>query len=60
VEKDCSEVGCGEISGVAEGFAWPFDRQFLYESVQDYSDKTGLYDKVNFEFSKSYSFCVGV
>lgn len=50
------EVGCGEIGGVAEGFAWPFERKILYKLAQDYSDKIGLYEKVDFEFSKSYSF----
>lgn len=50
------EVGCGEIGGVAAGFAWPFDRKILYKLAQDYSDKIGLYEKVDFEFSRSYSF----
>jgi hypothetical protein len=50
------EVGCGEVRSVAEGLAWPFDRKILFKELQDYSNKPGLYDKVSFEFSRSYSF----
>ncbi|WP_419694679.1 hypothetical protein ACN2CC_30495 [Mesorhizobium muleiense] len=50
------EVGCGEVRSAAEGLAWPFDQKILYKELQDYSSKPGLYDKVSFEFSRSYSF----
>jgi hypothetical protein len=50
------EVGCGEVRSVADGFAWPFEQKILFKKLQDYSSKPGLYDKVSFEFSRSYSF----
>ncbi|RWK53869.1 hypothetical protein [Mesorhizobium sp.] len=50
------EVGCGEVRGVADGLAWPFQQKILFKELQDYSNKPGLYDKVSFEFSRSYSF----
>lgn len=50
------EVGCGEVRSVAEGLAWPFEQKILFKELQDYSNKPGLYDKVSFEFSRSYSF----
>ncbi|RWM87913.1 MAG: hypothetical protein EOR84_28695 [Mesorhizobium sp.] len=50
------EVGCGEVRNVADELAWPFEQKILFKELQDYSNKPGLYDKVSFEFSRSYSF----
>ncbi|WP_287230423.1 hypothetical protein [Mesorhizobium sp.] len=50
------EVGCGEVRSVADGMARPFEQKILFKELQDYSSKPGLYDKVSFEFSRSYSF----
>ncbi|TIM05829.1 hypothetical protein [Mesorhizobium sp.] len=50
------EVGCGEVRSVADGLAWPFEQKILFKELQDYSNIPGLYDKVSFEFSRSYSF----
>ncbi|CAH2404725.1 hypothetical protein [Mesorhizobium ventifaucium] len=50
------EVGCGEVRSVADGSDWPFEQKILFKKLQDYSNKPGLYDKVSFESSRSYSF----
>ncbi|TJV45557.1 MAG: hypothetical protein E5Y16_05080 [Mesorhizobium sp.] len=44
------------MRSVADGLAWPFEQKILFKELQDYSNIPGLYDKVSFEFSRSYSF----
>lgn len=51
-----AEIGCGVVTGEAEGKKWPYKRSSLYELVQDYSGSIGFYDDINFDFSKKYSF----
>lgn len=53
-----AEVGCGQITGVAEGRTWPFPQNKLYILMQDYSPSKGLYDDVVFDFSTTYRFSV--
>lgn len=50
------QIGCGEIPGVAEGNAWPFDNDILYKGIQDYAEQPGLYNKIDFDFSSTYQF----
>lgn len=49
-----SEIGCGQISGVAEGIKWPFAANRLYKRIQNYSASPGYYDRVFFESSQKY------
>lgn len=49
------EVGCGNISGIADGNTWPFKPSKSYRRVQDYSEVPGLYDQVKFDFSRKYT-----
>lgn len=49
------EVGCGKIPGVVDGKLWPFKSAKNYRRLQDYSEWPGLYDRVKFDFSRSYS-----
>ncbi len=56
IDRSRPSSGCGEVRSVADGLAWPFEQKILFKKLQDYSNKPGLYDKVSFEFSRSYSF----
>lgn len=49
------EIGCGEIPGIAEGDAWPYESSILYRLVQDYAEEPGLYHQVQYDFSTAYS-----
>lgn len=48
------EIGCGEIPGVVQGNAWPYDSKVLYHCLQDYAGSPGYYDMVQFQFSSKY------
>ena len=53
-----AEIGCGVVKNKAEGIRWPYSKRSLYELIQNYSDSSGCYDDVRFEFSNKYSFGV--
>ena len=42
------EIGFGEVPGVCEGTAWPFDDDRLFEYLQRYQEDPGLYSQVTF------------
>jgi hypothetical protein len=48
------EIGCGEIPGVADGDAWPYEATILYKRLQDYQENAGLYNQVQFDDSITY------
>lgn len=49
------EVGFGQIPNIAQGAAWPFERNVLYKSIQDYGPDRTLYDRVQFTQSKTWT-----
>src|SRR5262249_29440473 len=52
------EVGVGQIDGVAQGKAWPFDRNRRYHKVQEYGPQRATYDKVKFSRSVKWTLVV--
>lgn len=50
------EIGCGEVRGVAQGDAWPFESNKLYRLIQNYQGPADLYNDVRFDFSRVYRF----
>ena len=50
------EIGWGRIPAKVESYTWPFKKNTLYNRIQDYSPKRGLYDKVLFQCSRKYSY----
>lgn len=50
------EIGCGELPGKAEGYSWPASPYKKYVKLQNYNESKGLFDKVKFDFSRSYQF----
>lgn len=50
------EIGWGKIPNKIEGNKWPFEKTTLYHCIQDYSIDPDLYNKVEFDFSKKYTF----
>jgi hypothetical protein len=52
------EVGYGEVPERCEGTNWPFEPGMLFERLQPYDKKRGIYDKVRFSRSLKWSLTV--
>ncbi|HEX5138872.1 MAG TPA: hypothetical protein VFY93_18015 [Planctomycetota bacterium] len=52
------EIGFGEVPGVCEGRAWPFDPDTLYRMLQEYQADDGLFPKVKFERARTWTLTV--
>lgn len=50
-----AEIGCGILPNEATGNTWPYSRGTLYKEIQGYQPTPGVYNKIKFDFSKSYS-----
>lgn len=57
VEKQY-EIGFGEVPGQAEGAAWPFAADTLYELLQPYGEDAALHDAVRFSAARRWSLTV--
>jgi hypothetical protein len=52
------EIGFGEIAGRAEGVAWPFEMDRLYQMLQEYDEAPGVHDLVRFQSSRRWTLTV--
>ena len=52
------EIGFGEVPGVCEGKAWPFEDGTLYRMLQEYQEEEGLYGQVRFSRSRMWTLTV--
>jgi hypothetical protein len=52
------EVGCGTIDDHDGDGSWPFDPGVLFEQLQPYSQRKGLYDRIAYERSKTWTLTV--
>lgn len=52
------EIGFGEVPGVCEGKAWPFDAGTLYRMLQEYQADEGLFPQVKFERTCKWTLAV--
>jgi len=50
------EVGCGKIPGVLEKAGWPYEPTVLQYTLQNYSERPELYEKVKFNFSANFRY----
>lgn len=54
------ETGVGEIPGVATGRPWPFRKDTLFRQLQDYAGERGLYDRVKYASSQTWTLSVSL
>lgn len=54
------EIGFGEVPGVCEGTAWPFAADSLFRMLQPYGPERGLFGKVAFTVSRTWSLTVAL
>jgi hypothetical protein len=52
------EIGIGQLDGVAQGKAWPFDKTKRYHKVQEYGGQRGAFDRVKFTRSVKWTLVV--
>jgi hypothetical protein len=52
------EIGFGEIEGVCEGNAWPYDAGDLYRELQPYGEDEGLFPRVRFDAVRRWTLTV--
>lgn len=52
------EIGFGEVPGRAEGVAWPFADDRLFEMLQPYGEDAALFEAVRFTASRTWTLTV--
>lgn len=52
------EIGFGELPGRADGAAWPFAANRLFEMIQPYGDERAAFDAVRFTSSRKWTLTV--
>lgn len=54
------EIGFGEVPGACEGTAWPYAPDSLFHMLQAYGPEPGLYERVAFTASRTWSLTVAL
>jgi hypothetical protein len=52
------EIGFGEVPGMCEGRAWPFDAEKLYRMLQAYQEEEGIFGEVKFKSACKWTLTV--
>ncbi len=54
------EIGFGQVPGLCEGDAWPFETSILFKYLEPYGESHAVYDAVQFDRSVHWSLTVAL